>query len=100
VAGFKSLEQKSGVKVCWSLLCPPNICIQHKAFQKVIIFRRACSERTRSNGFIWREGETLEQISQRGRGGPILGNIQGQVGRGSEKPGLVEDVPAHRRGLG
>ena len=27
------------------------------------------------------------------------GNIQGQVGRGSEQPGLVEDIPAHcRRG--
>jgi len=36
------------------------------------------------------------------RGGPCptSGNIQGQVGRGSEQPGLVEDVPAHCRGVG
>jgi len=31
---------------------------------------------------------------------PIPGSIQGQVGRGSEQPGLVEYVPAHYRGLG
>jgi len=36
-----------------------------------------------------------EQIAQRGSGGPIPGNIQGQVGQGSEQPGLVEDIPAH-----
>ena len=45
-------------------------------------------------------GETLEQVAQRGSGGPIPGNIQGQVGQGSEQPGLVEDVPAHCRGVG
>ena len=45
-------------------------------------------------------GETLAQVAQRGSGGPIPGNIQGQVGRGSEQPGLVEDVPAHCRGVG
>ena len=28
------------------------------------------------------------------------GNIQGQVGQGSEQPDLVEDVPAHGRELG
>ena len=28
---------------------------------------------------------------------PIPGNIQGQVGWGSEQPDLVEDVPAHCR---
>jgi len=48
--------------------------------------------------FYDENGETLEQISQRGSGGPIPGNIQGQVGRGSEQPGLVEDIPAHCRG--
>ena len=42
----------------------------------------------------------LEQIAQRSRGGPIPGNIQGWVGRGSEQPGPVEDVPAHCRGAG
>jgi len=31
---------------------------------------------------------------------PKPGNIQGQVGRGSEQPDLVEDVPAHCRGIG
>jgi len=45
-------------------------------------------------------GETLEQVAQRGSGGPIPGNIQGQVGQASEQPGLVEDVPAHCRGVG
>jgi len=30
----------------------------------------------------------------------IPGNIQGQVGRGSEEPNPVEDVPAHGRGVG
>jgi len=37
--------------------------------------------------------ETLEQISQRGSGGPISGNNEAQVGWGSEQPGLVEDIP-------
>ena len=45
-------------------------------------------------------GETLEQVVQRGSGGPITGNIQSQVGRGSEQPDLVEDVPAHCREVG
>jgi len=42
----------------------------------------------------------LEQVTQRGGRCPIPGNIQGQVGRGSEQPGLVEDVPAHCREVG
>jgi len=45
-------------------------------------------------------GETLHQVAQRGSGGPIPGNIQGQVGGGSEQPGLVEDVPDPCRGVG
>jgi len=40
-------------------------------------------------------GGTLTQVPLEGNGGPITGNIQGQVGRGSEQPDLVEDVPAH-----
>jgi len=44
-------------------------------------------------------GGTLKWVAQRGSGGPIPGNIQGQVGRGSEQPGLVENVPAHCRGV-
>ena len=45
-------------------------------------------------------GETLAQVAQRGGRCPIPGNIQGQVGRGSEQPDLVEDVPAHCGGVG
>jgi len=43
--------------------------------------------------------ETLSQVAQRGDGCPIPGNIQGQVGQGSEQPGLVEDVPAYCSGV-
>ena len=39
-------------------------------------------------------------IAQRGGGCPILGNIHGQVGRGSEQPDPVENVPAHCKGVG
>ena len=50
---------------------------------------------------FYNEGdETLAQIAQRGNGGPDPGNNQGQVGRGSEQPGLVEDVPARCGGVG
>jgi len=51
--------------------------------------------------FFYREGgETLAQVSQGGCRCPIPGNIQGQAGQGSEQRGLVEDVPAHCRGVG
>ena len=50
----------------------------------------------RKNFFYNEGGETLEQVAQRGGRCPIPGNIVGQVGRGSD---LVEDVPAHCRGL-
>ena len=50
---------------------------------------------------FYNEGsETLKQVAQRGIGAPIPRIIQGQVGWGSEQPGLVEDVPAHCRGVG
>jgi len=45
-------------------------------------------------------GETLAQVAQSGSGGPMPGSLQGQVGWGSEQSGLVEDVPAHCRGVG
>ena len=78
-------------------------------------FSKACDDRTRSNGFKLREGrqtgskeeilhhegsEALAQVAQRSSGDPIPGNIQGQVGQGSEQPGLVADVPSHCRGVG
>jgi len=45
-------------------------------------------------------GQMLEQVAHRSCGLPITGNVQGQVGRGSEWPGLVKDVLAHGRGVG
>ena len=39
--------------------------------------------------------KTLAQVDQRGGRCPIPGNIQDQVGQGSEQPGLVVDVPTH-----
>jgi len=44
--------------------------------------------------------ETLERVAQRGSGGPIPGNIQDQVGQGSEQPLLVSGVPARCGGVG
>jgi len=42
----------------------------------------------------------MEQVAQRVGRWPIPGNIQGQVGRDSEKPDLVEDVLAYCRVVG
>jgi len=39
-------------------------------------------------------GEALAQVTQRSCGCPLPGRVQGQVGRGSAHPGLVEGVPA------
>jgi len=79
------------------------------------IFSKACCDRTRSSGFKPRDDrfrldirknflqlqcEALEQVAQRGSGGPIPGNFQGRDGRGSEQPSLVEDIPARCRGVG
>jgi len=45
-------------------------------------------------------GVALAQVAQRSCGCPLPGRVQGQVGRGSEQPGLVEGVPAPGRGVG
>lgn len=42
-------------------------------------------------------GNTLSQVAQRGSRNSTSGNIQGQVGRGSEQHDLAEDVPVHCR---
>jgi len=78
------------------------------------VFSRACSNRTRGHGFKLKEGrfrpdirkkfftrgvKILERVVQRSGRCHIPGSLQGQVGRGSEQPGLVEDVPAHAGGL-
>jgi len=49
--------------------------------------------------FYHEGGETLEQVALKSSRGPIPANIQGQVGRGSEQPGLAVDVPAHCKGV-
>ena len=41
----------------------------------------------------------LEQVAQGGSRCPIPENIQVQIGRGSEKPDLFENVPAYCRGV-
>lgn len=38
-------------------------------------------------------GETPEEVAQGVSRCPITGNIQGQVGLGSEQPHVFEDVP-------
>jgi len=44
--------------------------------------------------------ETVALVSQRGGRCLVPRNIPGQVGWGSEQRSLVEDVPAHGRGVG
>jgi len=50
--------------------------------------------------FYTEGGETLAQVAQRDGRCHIPGNVQSQVGRGSEQPDLGEDVPARCRGVG
>lgn len=50
---------------------------------------------------VYDEGaETLSCVAQTGCGCPMLGNIQGRFGWGSEKPDLIEDVSAHDQVVG
>ena len=78
------------------------------------IFTRACSGRTRVNGFKLKEGtfrlkeeifyckggNALEQVAQGSCGCPLPGSVQGQIAWGFEQLGLVEDVPARGSGVG
>lgn len=60
-------------------------------------------EATKKAGFFFITMKVVkEQLEQAQRGGRclILRDIQSQVGQGSEKPNVVEDVPAYCRGFG
>jgi len=61
---------------------------------------RVEKHRDRAEIFSNEGGETPGQVAQRGGRCPVPRNPQGQVGWGSEQPGLVEAVPAHCRGIG
>jgi len=52
----------------------------------------------RKKFFMMRMVKHWKRLPQRGGRFFILGNIQGQVGRGSEQPDLVEKVPTRCRG--
>jgi len=80
------------------------------------LFRRLCSDRTGGNGCKLKEGIfrldirkkffTMGVVKQWNRfpteavDAPLPGSVQGQTGWSSEQPGLMEDVPAHGRGVG
>jgi len=74
-----------------------------KTFSSKLISHKSCIDISYINSSVFpnsRSANPLEWIAQRGGRCPIPGNIQGQVGWGSEKPDLIEDVPARCRGVG
>lgn len=55
--------------------------------------------RYKEDVFYSEGGKALAQIAQRNCGCPTPGTVQGQVGCSLDQLGLVENVPAHARGL-
>ena len=104
----------------WFLVCKVFHCsfsIRGGGYKKEggRLFSRVCCDSRRGNGlksngwrfrldiknnfFCNKNGTALEQVAQSCGGFPILGDIQGQTGLGSEQPDLTVDVPIHCRGV-